>query len=164
MRYLPFCDGLILHSLMSLRVIHGGARQNVLLFWGGITVQYVDDTTLCSSVPPPAASCAAPTFWLIVNNKCCCERGCANGCLSFCFRFLWINTQRGTAESYGEFYFEYFEGPPYCFPRWVHHFTFPPTCARALISPRSHQRLFYLSILRWWVWSGASLWFRRTFP
>ena len=35
-------------------------------------------------------------------------------------------SQSGTAGSYGSSIFCFFENPPYCFPQWLHQFTFPP--------------------------------------
>ena len=50
--------------------------------------------------------------------------------------------------SYGNFFFFFliFVVLPYCFPVWLHHFTFPPTAHEGSISPRPQLR-FYTSFL-----------------
>ena len=46
--------------------------------------------------------------------------------LVFLFFFGYI-PRSGIAESYGSSIFSFFEKPPYCFPQWLHEFTFLPT-------------------------------------
>lgn len=41
-----------------------------------------------------------------------------------------------------------FEKLPYCFPLWLHQFTFPPVVYKVPVSPRPHQHLLYVFVLR----------------
>ena len=45
----------------------------------------------------------------------------------------------GIAGSYGSTVFSFFEESPYCFPLWLHQFTFSPKCTGLLFSPHPHQ-------------------------
>ena len=46
-------------------------------------------------------------------------------CSSPCFQFFWLYAQKWSCWIIWKFYVEFFEKPPYCFPQWLHHFTFP---------------------------------------
>ena len=46
------------------------------------------------------------------------------------FRYI---PRSGIAGSYGSSIFSFSEEPPYCFPQWLHQFTFPPTVYKGFL-------------------------------
>ena len=46
------------------------------------------------------------------------------------FGFLGYIPRDGIVGLYGSSSFSFFEKPPYCFPQWLHQFTFPPTLSK----------------------------------
>ena len=60
------------------------------------------------------------------------------------FRYI---PRSGIAESYGSSIFSFFEERPYCFPQWLHQFTFQPTVYKGSVFPHPHQHLLLLVFL-----------------
>ena len=46
-----------------------------------------------------------------------------------------------------EFYFLFFDEPPYCFPEWLHRFAFPPAVQKSSLCPHPPQHLLLPELL-----------------
>ena len=62
---------------------------------------------------------------LAIIKKCCYEHRAA--CISLNYSFVLIYTQEWDCWLIWQLYFQFFEESPYCFPQWLHQFTFLPT-------------------------------------
>ena len=57
-------------------------------------------------------------------EQCCCEH--RGTCISLISSFVRVYTQDWYCWILWQLYFQFFEKPPYCFPQWLHQFTFSP--------------------------------------
>ena len=67
----------------------------------------------------------------------CCKQCCKEYWGEFVFLncfFLQIDVQEWDCWMIGQLCFQFFEAPPYCFPQWLHQFTFPPTVQEGFLS------------------------------
>ena len=64
-----------------------------------------------------------------------------------CFPFLWLYIQEWNCWIIWQFYFQFFEEPPYCFPQWLHKFTFPPTVQEGSLFSTSSPTLVICRLL-----------------
>ena len=58
-------------------------------------------------------------------EQCCSEH--RDACIFFNERFFWIYAQEWDCQVIWQFYIQFSEVPPYCFPQWLYQFIFPPT-------------------------------------
>lgn len=124
---------------MSSRLIHAVASISAL-FHCQITPHHMDTPYHLLFICSSATGHLGCFHFLAIMNRAAIKRSCTSICLNTCFQVFWINTWEWKWWAHGNSG-KLFEELANCFPKHLHHFTFPPAVCEGpgLSTPLGHS-------------------------